>query len=311
MATIVAAKIFEMFVIFICGIIVYKVHLIDAAATSKMSSLLMMCVSPLLIFESYQIDFDPTLLMGLVWSVLASFLCFAAVIVLSQLFFRGACDRAAIEKMATVYSNCGFIGIPLVNGVLGAEGVFYATAFNTVFNIMLWTHGVLIMDPNTQNNGKGFDPSTLKNLITPPIIAVFLGILCYVLQLRLPSIVTEPLDMIAAMNTPLAMIIAGANLAQSDFLHSLKNPRMYLISFVKLLVFPLVSLLILWVLPLRFEVAFSLFLCIACPSGAVSIMFADRYHRDAPYASELFVTTTILCAVTIPVLAILAEMLLR
>lgn len=310
MSAIVLSKIFEMFIIFLCGFAVYKIRLIDAPCVSRMSDLLLMFISPLLIFESYQIDFDMALLHGLVWSILGSVVTYAVTILLSEVFFRQSTGHAAIEKLATVYSNCGFIGIPLVNGVLGAEGVFYATAYNAVFNLMLWTHGVLVMNRACGKSSRLLSAENLKNLFTPPILAVLFGILCFVCRLRLPELVREPLDMIADMNTPLAMLIAGANLAQSRFLESLRNVRIYLISAVKLLLFPLVSLLFLFLLPLNFNVAFTLFLCVACPTGAVSIMFADRYGQDAPYASELFVTTTVLSAVTVPLLSVLAEAIL-
>ena len=311
MSTIVVGKIFEMFIIFVCGFIVYRVHLIDAPTVSHMSNLLLLCISPLLIFESYQIDFDMTLLHGLLWALLGSALCYIATVVLSDIIFRRNTDHSAIEKMATVYSNCGFIGVPLAAGVLGAEGVFYATAYNAMFNLMLWTHGVLIMKKGSGQSSKLLDKENLKNLISPPIIAVFLGVFCFVFQLRLPTLMTEPLDMIADMNTPVAMIVAGANLAQSEFLKNLRNLRIYLICAIKLLLFPLVGLAILWALPVSFHVSFTLFLCVACPTGAVTIMFADRYGQDAPYASEIFVTTTVLCALSIPLLSIPAEYLLR
>ncbi len=309
MATTVLIKIFEMFVIFFCGILVYKVKLIDSAAVSKMSNLLLLVISPLLIFESYQVDFDAALLNGLLWTIFAAVLTYALTILLSELIFRNKNPRTPVEKMACIYSNCAFFGIPLINGILGQEGVFYITGFSTVFNLVLWTHGVLIMD---RNAGKGgISLANLRNLINPAIIAVAAGLACFVLQIRLPSIVNEPLTMIADMNTPIAMIIAGASLAQSDFLHSLKNKRLYLISFLKLIVFPAACLIILWLLPLSFPVAFTAFIAVACPTATTTVMFADRYDQDAPFASELFVLTTLLSSVTIPLLSLFAEQVLR
>lgn len=306
MATTVLIKIIEMLVILLCGVIVYKAGLIDAHAVTKMSNLLLLLVSPILIFESYQMDFDRELFHGLVWALIASCLTFGVSIVLTELFFRKENAHAAVEKAACVYSNCGFFGIPLINSLLGAEGVFYITAFNTIFNILLWTHGVMIMD-RTQTK---VSPASLKKLIHPGIISVLLGLVCFLLQIRLPSILSEPLDMIADMTTPLAMIIAGANLAQSHFFTSLRNSRVYLMCALKLLVFPVICLAILWLLPLSFTVAFSLFIAIASPVATTTVMFADRYDQDAPYASELLVTSTVFSAVTIPLLSILAERLL-
>ena len=117
-------------------------------------------------------------------------------------------------------------------------------------------------------------------------------------------------EMIASMNTPLGMIVAGANLAQGNILKSLKNKRLYYLSFIKLIVYPLAGLVVLWLLPLEFEVAFTVFIALACPAGASVIMFAQRYDRDAYYASEIFVITTLLSVVTIPLLSIVAVNLL-
>ena len=211
-----------------------------------------------------------------------------------------------MEKLALVYSNCGFFGIPLVSSIFGTEGVFYLTAYLTAFNVLLWTHGLLAM-------GERFDLKTLwKKLMTPAILAVVTGVICFLLRIHLPEILTYPLGLIANMNTPLAMIVAGANLAQADLLKCLKKPR---VSFLRLLVLPALSLLLLWVLhitiSLDFTIAFTVFIASACPVGAVSIMFAERFGKDSSYATELFVVTTVLSLLTIPLISIPAAFLLK
>lgn len=208
------------------------------------------------------------------------------------------------RKIAVIYSNSGFIGLPLINGIIGSEGIFYMTAYLTVFNLLLWTHGVLVM------GSAGSFKEMCKNLLTPTIIAIFAGVVCFVTQLRLPDVFANPIQMIGNMNTPLAMIIAGANLAQGNLLKSLQNKRLYLICSVKLILYPLVGLAALWLLHLEFHIAFTVFIGMACPAGASAIMFAERYGKDAKYASEIFVVTTVLSAVSIPVLSVLAIRLL-
>ena len=146
----------------------------------------------------------------------------------------------------------------------------------------------------------------MKNFLSPAIIAVIVGIILFLFQLRLPQFIENPLEMIASMNTPLGMIVAGANLAQGNILKSLKNKRLYYLSFIKLIVYPLAGIIILWLLPLEFEVAFTVFIALACPAGASVVMFAQRYDRDAYYGSEIFVITTLLSAITLPLLSIIA-----
>ncbi len=304
MSGVVVEKIIEMFLIMIGGFIAFKTRLIDENTTKKMSDLLLMLISPLLIFQSYQIDFNMEYFLGLLWTFLASVITFIFMIVISNFLFRGKDERIPVEKVGVIYSNCGFIGIPLVDGILGSQGVFYLTAYLTVFNILVWTNGVWIM-------GEGGElKSAWKNLVSPAIIAVFLGVLCFLLQIRLLEIISEPIQMVADMNTPLAMIIAGANLAQADLRNSLKNRRLYFVCFIRLIIFPIICVVPLYLMHLEFEISFAVFIATACPAGATTIMFAERYGRDAQYASEIFTVTTILSAVTIPLLSMLVTRIL-
>ena len=271
MSLIVLKKIIEMFIILLVGVIIYKAKIINDVSTKHLSNVLLLLVSPLLIIQSYQIDFNRELLQGLIWAFAASFLTFLFMIVASEFLCHGDRNRSSVEKIAVSYSNSGFIGIPLISGVLGDKGVFYMTAYITVFNLLLWTHGIILMGDNDGLKG------AWKNFLSPAILSIVIGIILFLFQLRLPQFIENPLEMIASMNTPLGMM-AG--------------------------------LVILWLLPLEFEVAFTVFIALACPAGASVIMFAQRYDRDAYYASEIFVITTLLSAVTIPLLSVVAVSLL-
>ncbi len=305
MAGIVAEKIFEMFVILLGGAVACKTGLLQKENNQQLSNFLLLLVCPLLIFVSYQIDFDAERLWGLFLALVASLLTFGLCILLSKLLIHRNNPQRSVEEMALVYSNCGFIGIPLISSVLGAEGVFYMTAYNAVFNLLLWTHGTAVMEDSCQLR------NLWKKLLTPAIVAVLLGIVCFVAQIRLPEPLLSPLQQIANMNTPLAMVIAGVNLAQSNVLKSLKNLRLYRICFIKLLLIPALCLLVLLPMHLDFTIAYTIFVGAACPVGATAIMFAARYGKDSGYATELFVLTTILSCITIPLMSIPAIYLLR
>ena len=101
------------------------------------------------------------------------------------------------------------MGIPLIEGVFGTEGVLYATAYLTTFNVFVWSHGVLMMKNSFSKK------EVLKILKTPAIIAVTVGIICYVTNLRFSNIITRPIEYIASMNTPLAMVVSGITIAQA------------------------------------------------------------------------------------------------
>ena len=225
MYLIVLEKMLEMFIILIVGIIAFKTGIIDEKANKRLSNLLLMIVSPLVIVVSYQLEFDSELLHGLILALIASTITYIVTILVSKPLISKQNINYSVEKIAALYSNCGFIGIPLINGILGAEGVFYMTAYMTVFNILVWTHGILVMEKNANIK------NAWRNLITPAVIAVFVGLVLFLFRIKLPEIIYSPVDIIASMNTPLAMIVAGCNIAQSNLKNSLKKLEFIMYAF--------------------------------------------------------------------------------
>lgn len=288
-------KIAEVFVILAIGVLVFRCHIIDSQANRKMSGLLLYVVSPALIISSYQIEFDQARFKGLLMTAVLSAGSFLLSILLSDIAIKpGGQGDTEVEKISVIYSNCGFIGIPLINALLGQEGVFYMTAYITVFNILVWSHGIYLMC------GISDLKSTLKHFITPSTVAVVLGLCFFMARIKLPTFIGNPVSAIGDMNTSLAMLVAGGNLAESNLWECIKRPRIYYISFLKLIVIPVLTLLLLAVCRVEKSVGLVVLVAAACPAGATGTMFALQYHKNSSYASELFTVTTLLSLVTIP-----------
>ncbi len=304
MAGLIIQKIVMMFLILLLGLLCYKKGFLDDETSVKLSNFLLMIVNPLVIFVSYQIDFDRTLLRNLAVVLLLSAIAFTVQILLIHLLIPGKRNAdAAIERLSAIYGNCGFIGIPLISSLFGREGVFYMTAYLTVFYLFFWTHGVILMA------GKTDAKSTLKNLLSPAIIGVVLGLACFLTRVRLPGVIVDAMDSVGSMNTPLAMLVAGATLGKSNLKACLKNRRIYWVCFLKLILVPASAMLMLLPLRLPAAVVMTLLVACACPIGACCTMFALKFKGDGTYASELFAASTVLSAVTIPLLVVFTETL--
>lgn len=302
LAFITAEKIFEMFLILLIGAAAYRAGFADRETSKKMSAILLNVISPCVIIMSYQIEFQKDLLLELAVTALLSAVSFLMAIIISQLVIRkkGNPDTE-VERLSVVYSNCGFIGIPLINGILGAKGVFLMSAYITVFNILIWSHGVMTM------NGKaGSFAEIAKNFMRSSTIAIGIGIVFFINRLHLPEVIAAPLSMVGDMNTPVAMMISGINLAESNFLSSLKNSRIYLISGIKLMVIPLMTLIMLLLCKAERTIAITILTAAACPSGAMGTMFALEYNKNSGYASKLFTITTVLSLFTIPAIMLIS-----
>ncbi|BCJ96382.1 transporter [Anaerocolumna cellulosilytica] len=305
LASIALNQILIMFLIIIIGMICYKAKLIDRELNKRLSNILLMVVSPLLIFNSYQREFSSDLLYGLVISFGLALASHLVSILAAGLFVRGKDSNAVIDRFSAIYSNCGFIGIPLINGLVGKEGVFYITAYLTVFNVFVWTHGVIMMV------GKQTKKEIIKTLISPTIIAIALGMLAFIARLRMPYIIYESIEYVASMNTPLAMLIAGVSIAQTNILKVFLKPRIYLVVVLKLLLIPVFLLLLYTRLPINETVLTTALLGVACPTAATGTMFALRYNKDAVYASEIFAITTLVSVVSIPMVMALLGIFLK
>lgn len=302
MVSLIIEKIIMMFLIMMLGVICCKKNFLDEGTSVKLSNFLLMIVNPLVIFVSYQIDFEPALFHNLLLVLGLSIVSFAVQILLIHLVIPTKKNRdAAIERLSAIYGNCGFIGIPLINSLFGREGVFYMTAYLTVFYLYFWTHGVILMA------GKTDLKTTAKNLLSPAIVGVVLGLVCFLTQLRLPTVIVSAMDSVGSMNTPLAMLVAGATLGKSNLGVCLRKKRIYWICALKLLIVPAVAMAMVLPLALPQTVVMTLLVAAACPIGACCTMFALKYKGDGQYASEVFAVSTVLSAVTIPLLVLVTE----
>ncbi|MDO4945338.1 MAG: AEC family transporter [Ruminococcus sp.] len=291
-------QILIMFIILAIGALCYLKGLITKEGTKQLSAVELQLVNPLLIFMSYQKEYNSKLLNGLLWSFALSAISFAVMILLSYVFIGKNREDKDIERFASVYSNCGFIGIPLINGIYGTDGVLYLTAYVTFFNLLVWTHGYMTM------KGERDFSSFLKALKSPSVIAVFLGLICYLTNIRLPDVPASAMQYVSDMNTPLAMLIAGATAAQTNILKAMKKPVIYLVSALKLLVFPACAFAVCRFLGAPQIVLMTVTIAAACPVATTGTMFAIQMDRKPELCSEFFTITTLLSALTLPLITI-------
>lgn len=305
-AIITVGQIIAMLVIMLCGGILYKKGLITKEGNQTSNNILLYLVNPVVVFNAFQREFDPQLLKNLGMSAVLSFLAILISIGAARLFFAGKGQDAktrALEKFSCIYTNCGFFGIPLVSTILGDEGVLYISAYLIAFNLLVWTHGLALV------TGKA-DKENLKELFrTPMLPAVAAGLLMFIFGLRLPSPIQAGLDFIGALNTPLAMIVAGVSIAQSDLFSMFKQKRIYYTALVGLFVIPLIVTGIFSLLPGYDMVKMVVLIATACPAGAMGTMLAIRFGGDYKYCSQIFAMTTLLSVVTLPIMVMVMQMI--
>ena len=288
-----------MFILLGVGYLLYKLKFLDDESTRRLSNIVITIINPIVIFNAYQTDFRPELAKGLLHAMILAFFCQTVLVLTAKLVVRDTREDFRVERFAAGYSNCAFMGIPLVNAAFGAEGVFYLTSFITAFNVFMWTHGVILM------SGKKQSPKTLlKILLSPAINAIVLGIVFFLSGLRMPEVIRQPLDYLGSMNTPLAMIVSGATIAKAGLLQCVKDLRVYRFQAFKLLITPL--LLTAVVVPVELLgvsalVVNTVLIAAASPTASSTIMFAYKFGENEKYASAHFAVSTLISMITIPV----------
>ncbi len=316
-------------------------------ASQYLSRLLLYVINPCMIVSTFDVEYSGQKLRSLGLAIGVSFAFHLAMIVLATLLFarkkssqgQGSLQgqksgrvedclqgqksgRDSLSKIAIVFTNSGFIGIPLINGVFGSEGVFFLMGYILVFNVLLWVWGEWLMTGTMR---------PLKVLANPNVLACGAGLAVFCLPFKMPYVIIEPLKMIGACNGAASMILLGLLFSGFGGAKEKSGQGQERAAPVKTFAKPLardvflrlvVCPLILLGATLFAMQAFSsvsqiqlimsvLFIAAACPVGMSVSSFAVVFKKDADYASLLVAVSSAACVVTIPLLVALLELFLR
>jgi len=295
-----------MLMLIMVGVLCSKTKLISKSTNKELSGFVLQVVNPAMIFMSYQTDYRSELVENLLLTFVFSVAAVVVNIISAYVLIRDKKGRETqIERFSAIYSNCGFMGIPLVNALFGMEGVFYLTAFITVFNIFVWTHGIILI------SGERDMKKVIKVFYSPTIIAIVLGLVTFFLRLRLPSEPSRALSYIGELNTPMAMIVSGVTIADTNVAKLLKKPSVYYVAALRLLVIPVILSAILSNIPMDEKVRITVIVAAAAPPAAMCTLQCVRYGKNSLYASEIFAFGTILSIATLPAIVRLTEFIGR
>ncbi len=291
-----------MFALMALGWIGYRVGWFGQSAVKGMTNLLLYLVSPAVIIQAFQRPFNAEQLRSLGVAFLVDVGALLTLAVLAWLGFNrrfvpDGAKRAALQ-FGTVYSNAGFIGIPLTYALLGNDGVFYAVTFIVVFTLFLWTHGLALF-------GAVDEPPRVRLrrlILNPGILATIVGLGLYVARISLPGPVLAVVGYLGPMNTPLSMIVVGGSLATFGLRSMLGEPLAWLGALARNLVAPAIFIFILRLLPIDPVARLATLVALSAPVGASIVIFAVRFEKDPRFPTTLLCISTLLSVVTIPCL---------
>ena len=290
----VATQVFILFVLVAVGFLCNKVKLINKETVKQMTDFVLYAVTSCVIVSSFNRDFDAARLKGLIIMFASAIAAFVLNIVLSRLTIKDKNEsRKKILRYGAVFSNAGFMALPLQEAILGEDGVFYGAIYVAVYNVVNWTYGIFLMS----GDKKYISPK--KAVLNPGVLGTIVGLAIFFSPFTLPQIAAKLIEYLAALNTPLPMVIIGFHLANASF--KIKGFPAYFTMAFRLILSPLLIFLIMRLIGIDSIITTSIVIAVSAPFAVTNTMFTEKFGGDTQYSASMVSVTTLLSIITMPI----------
>lgn len=296
----------KLFLLLILGFVLFKCHIFDEYTNKKISALIVNVASPMLIISSIAgVEGSNKSIVFLM--IGAGILMYIGFIILGKIINRifpfPKKDWPVYECMV-VFANTGFMGYPVLLDVFGQEAVFYASLIHMAFNFFVYTYAIMCLTKGDDSEFK----LNFKQLLTPGIILIFVGIFIYLFDIQLPSVLMDTINSVGSLTAPLSMMMIGSSLAVYPIKNSFTDWRSYVFAFVRLMIVPFVTMIMCRLLHIDAYYANITIITNAMPVGSMVLMLATQYNANVKIVTRNIVVSTLLSVITIPI--VVATMLL-
>lgn len=296
----------KLFLLLILGFVLFKCHIFDEYTNKKISALIVNVASPMLIISSIAgVEGSNKSIVFLM--IGAGILMYIGFIILGKIINRifpfPKKDWPVYECMV-VFANTGFMGYPVLLDVFGQKAVFYASLIHMAFNFFVYTYAIMCLTKGDDSEFK----LNFKQLLTPGIILIFVGIFIYLFDIQLPSVLMDTINSVGSLTAPLSMMMIGSSLAVYPIKDSFTDWRSYVFAFVRLMIVPFVTMIMCRLLHIDAYYANITIITNAMPVGSMVLMLATQYNANVKIVTRNIVVSTLLSVITIPI--VVATMLL-
>jgi hypothetical protein len=298
---VVVQSVITLFLMMSVGFILAKLGRLGGDALSQMSQLLLKIVAPCIVIGSLQVDFTQEMVRTMATATVAFIGTYVLYGVLVLFLFRRQPDQVkGVLRFGIMFGNVGFMGLPLITSALGEEATILCVMSLVVFNVANWTYGVALM---------GEKMSLRQALLNPGVIGLVIGLFLFLLRISLPAPILNAVNYLGDLNTPLAMVVIGGQMAGADLIATFRQGRLYLAAAAKLLAMPVLTMLVLLPFQLDIKLYLTVVILSGCPTAGATSMFAQMFRCDTSSAAQLVTLSTLLSVVTLPLMTLLARFL--
>lgn len=275
----------KLFLLLILGFVLFKCHIFDEYTNKKISALIVNVASPMLIISSIAgVEGSNKSIVFLM--IGAGILMYIGFIILGKIINRifpfPKKDWPVYECMV-VFANTGFMGYPVLLDVFGQEAVFYASLIHMAFNFFVYTYAIMCLTKGDDSEFK----LNFKQLLTPGIILIFVGIFIYLFDIQLPSVLMDTINSVGSLTAPLSMMMIGSSLAVYPIKDSFTDWRSYVFAFVRLMIVPFVTMIMCRLLHIDAYYANITIITNAMPVGSMVLMLATQYNANVKSLQEI------------------------
>ena len=301
-------QIVQLFLMIFMGYLIVKTGLVRDDDSKVLSKIILYLIVPCVIINAFQVDYTTDTVKGLLIAFAASVM--TQVILLVVISVAGKLLHLNEVEVASVYySNSGNLIVPIVTFILGQEWVLYGCVFMSVQLVFLWTHCKKIISREASYDWK-------KIILNINMLSIFIGVILFFTGIRLPEIIGNTLASVGTMIGPASMIVTGMLFAGMNLKQIFANKRVYFITFLRLIVVPLIALVLIKFSNLASfsadgnKIMLIVFLAIITPSASTVTQMCQVYGNDSRYASAINVMTTLLSIIKMPVMVMLFQMII-
>ena len=295
--TVIINGVIALFLIMLIGVYGSKRKIITPTINKGLTNILLGISLPCLVVSSFIFDMNDDLKSNIIKCFIYSPISLIITMIVSYIaLYPIKSDKKIIMQFANVFSNCGFVGFPIIYSIFGNEGIIYASIFNMFFTIAVWTYGVMLFNGN-------IDKKDLKKvLLNPSIIAVIIGLIIMIFKINIPDVLYSTLELVGGLTSPLSMIIIGVILGNANILKYLKDYTIYYSSLLKLILLPCILILVSRIINDTSMVSKTLIIITAMPAAAMTSILAENFDKEKEYSAVIVFITTLIFLVTFPML---------
>lgn len=290
----------------IVGYIARKVGIINDSTSKALSAIVIKIGQPFMIIGSMiRVEYSAErlknglmiLLLGLVFHAILALIAYFSVFKYKNVNERKICE------FATIFGNCAFIGFPLIEALLGAEGLFYGGFFVVAFNLFMWTWGIFILARGREDI-KINPKSMILNFGTLPCI---IGLVIFIARIPIPEFISTSVSYLGSICTPISMLITGALIATVPLKELLGDIKVYYASAMKLIVAPAVIVTLTWLF--GFNITYILFMAVvfSMPTASSTVMFAELYEIEKKKAAVICGVSSLISMLTMPIIMLILQ----